>query len=91
MRKYQPRGCSTHLHFKLIRCQPQSGQTKDYAIGISCFSAKYAELKRKSKDQLVWVRLYRTDIIVLTLMRKYQPRGCSTHLHFKLIRCHCSE
>jgi hypothetical protein len=27
-----------------------SGQTKDYKIGIYCFSAKHAALKRKSKD-----------------------------------------
>ena len=27
-------------------------QTKDYQIGICCFSAKYAELRRKSKDGL---------------------------------------
>ena len=28
------------------------GQTKDYKIGISFFSAKYAALRRKSKDWL---------------------------------------
>jgi hypothetical protein len=31
---------------------PLSGQTKDYEIGICCFSAKHAALKRKSKDWL---------------------------------------
>jgi hypothetical protein len=33
----------------------QSGQTKDYKIGIRCFSANYkqAALRRKSKDWLV--------------------------------------
>jgi hypothetical protein len=31
-------------------CEPQSGQTKDYNIGICCFSAKNAALRRKSKD-----------------------------------------
>jgi hypothetical protein len=30
--------------------EPQSGQTKDYNIGIFCFSAKHAALRRKSKD-----------------------------------------
>jgi len=30
----------------------QSGQTKDYKIGICCFSAKHAALWRKSKDWL---------------------------------------
>ena len=29
-----------------------SGQTKDYKIGICCFRAKHAALRRKSKDQL---------------------------------------
>ena len=32
--------------------QPRSSQTKDYAIGICCFSAKHAALRRKSKDWL---------------------------------------
>jgi hypothetical protein len=30
----------------------RSGQTKDYKIGICCFSAKHAALRRKSKDRL---------------------------------------
>jgi hypothetical protein len=30
----------------------QSGQTKDYKIGICCFSAEYAVLRSKSKDWL---------------------------------------
>ena len=32
--------------------EPRSGQTKDYKIGICCFSAKHAALMRKSKDWL---------------------------------------
>jgi hypothetical protein len=32
--------------------EPQSGQTKDYKIGICCFPAKHTALRRKSKD---WV------------------------------------
>jgi hypothetical protein len=32
--------------------EPQLGQTKDYKIGICCFSAKYAALRRKRKDWL---------------------------------------
>ena len=31
---------------------PRSGQTKDYKIGICCFSTKHAALRRKSKDRL---------------------------------------
>ena len=35
------------------RCfEPQSGQTKDYKIGICCFSAKHVALRRKSKHWL---------------------------------------
>ena len=30
-----------------------SGRTKDYEIGIGCFSAKHATLRRKSKHWLV--------------------------------------
>jgi hypothetical protein len=30
----------------------QSGQTKDIKIGICCFSAKHATLRKKSKDWL---------------------------------------
>ena len=33
--------------------ESRSGQTKDYEIGICCFSAKHAALRRKSKDWLV--------------------------------------
>ena len=32
--------------------EPRSGQTKDNTIGICCFSAKHAALRRKSKDWL---------------------------------------
>ena len=32
--------------------EPRSGQTKDYKIGICCFSVKHASLRRKSKDWL---------------------------------------
>ena len=30
--------------------EPRSDQTKDYKIGIRCFSGKYAALGTKSKD-----------------------------------------
>jgi hypothetical protein len=33
--------------------EPRSGQTKDYKIGICCFSAKHTALRRKSKDWLI--------------------------------------
>ena len=31
---------------------PRSGQTKEYIIGICCFTAKHAALRSKSKDWL---------------------------------------
>ena len=32
--------------------EPQSGQTKDYKIGICCFFTKHAAIRRKNKDWL---------------------------------------
>ena len=32
--------------------EPRAGQTKDYKIGICCFPAKHAALKKKNKDWL---------------------------------------
>ena len=32
--------------------ETRSGQTKDYLIGIFCFSANHASLRRKTKDWL---------------------------------------
>jgi hypothetical protein len=34
--------------------EPRSCQTNDYKIGICCFSAKHAAIRRKSKDWLAW-------------------------------------
>ena len=36
--------------------EPRSGQTKDYKIGICCFSAKHLALRMKSKDWLVTIQ-----------------------------------
>ena len=36
-----------------LECGRRSGQTKYYKIGICCFSAKHAALRRKGKDWLV--------------------------------------
>jgi hypothetical protein len=35
-----------------VASNPEPVQTKDYAIGICCFSAKHAALRRKNKDWL---------------------------------------
>ena len=37
--------------------EPRSCQTKDFKIGICCFSAKHAALRRKSKDCLLGIRI----------------------------------
>ena len=42
-----PRKCAVYRGF-----EPRSGQTKDYKLGMCCFSAKYAALRRKNKDWL---------------------------------------
>jgi hypothetical protein len=39
--------------------EPWSSQTNDYKIGICCFSAKHASLKRKSKD---WLALNQDNV-----------------------------
>ena len=38
---------------------PWSGQTKDYEIGICCFCAKHAALRRKNKD---WLARNQTNV-----------------------------
>ena len=39
--------------------EPRQGQTKDYKIGICCFSAKHASLRSKSKD---WLARYQNNV-----------------------------
>jgi hypothetical protein len=36
--------------------EPQTGQTKDYEIGICCFSTKHAVLRKKSKYWLTQIQ-----------------------------------
>jgi len=42
------------LALSVVDCgsNPGSAQTKDYKIGICCFSAKHTALRRKNKDWL---------------------------------------
>jgi hypothetical protein len=44
--------CGFVLASSLVDCgfEPRSGQTKNYEIGICCFAAKHAALRRKGKD-----------------------------------------
>jgi len=46
--------------------EPWSGQTKDYKIGICCFSAKYAALRRKTK---YWLAQNQVDTMTLPSVR----------------------
>ena len=39
------------------RFEPRSCQTKEYTIGICCFSAKYAALRRKAKTGWHGIRI----------------------------------
>jgi hypothetical protein len=39
--------------------ESRSGQTKNYKIGMCCFSAKHAALRRKSKD---WIARYQNNV-----------------------------
>ena len=44
-------------------------QTEDYKIGICCFSEKYAELRRKSKD---WLARNRDNVSELSDMSTHE-------------------
>ena len=37
--------------------EPRSSQTKDYEIGICCFSAKHAALRKRSKTGCLGIRI----------------------------------
>jgi hypothetical protein len=45
--------------------EPQSGKTKDYKLGICCFSAKHAVLRRMSKD---WLALNRDVCVIISYL-----------------------
>ena len=45
-----------NLHLEWLTVLFRSGQTKDYKIGICCFSTKHATLRRKSKDYLARIQ-----------------------------------
>ena len=49
--------------------EPRSDQTKDYQIGICCFSAKHAALGRKSKD---WLARYQNNVSEWGKMSTYE-------------------
>ena len=52
--------------------EPGSGQTKDYKIGIYCFSGKHAALRSKSKN---WLALNQNNV---SLSGDMSTRGLSS-------------
>ena len=46
--------CGLMVQTACLKCGRSRVQTKDYKIGICCFSAKHGALRRKSKDWLTW-------------------------------------
>ena len=64
--------------------EPRSGQTKNYQIGICCFSAKHAELRRKSKD---WLARNKDNMSEWELCLSMDCCTCSPHdIAEKLLR-----
>jgi hypothetical protein len=68
--------------------EPRSGQTKDYLIGICCFSAKPKSLRSKNKDWLAIPQMnssiqdvhaagYNADIDENAYNAKYNTRNVS--------------
>ena len=66
--------------------KPRSGQTKDYKIGICCFSAKHTALRKKSKD---WLARNQDNVPGWSNMsiRGLLPQTAST-INIKLSRPH---
>jgi hypothetical protein len=48
--------------------EPRSRQIKDYIIGICCFSAKHAALKRKSKSVWLGIRTCNWSVNILYIL-----------------------
>jgi hypothetical protein len=81
------------------RFEPRSGQTKDYKIGICCFSTKHTSLRRKSKDWLArnqnnvsgWSDMFirgllfqSASIIIIQLKKCSSTKRTSSSSHWKL-------
>ena len=63
--------------------EPRSDQAKDYKIGICCFSAKHAALRRKTKD---WLTRNQDNVRVV---RHVYPRTVdSVSKHYKNLTKH---
>ena len=57
--------------------EPKFGQTKNYAIGICCFSTKHEALRRKSKD---WLTRNQDNVSELGDNIKIQRRVLVQHI-----------
>ena len=75
--------------------EPRSGQTKDYKIGICCFSAKHAAaLRSKSKDCLGWnqnnfsewndIKEEQTTQWPKENVQKHKQRSTNLHIELKI-------
>ena len=56
--------------------KPRSVNTKDYKIGICCFSAKHMALRRKSKD---WLARNQDNVSELSDMSSTKWTSSSSH------------
>ena len=67
---------------------PRSGQTKDYKIGICCFSTKHVALRRKSKESGYCIRVgwhvYLTIILEIMHFSVNELKRCLITLHLSL-------
>ena len=60
--------------------KPRSGQTKDYKIGIYCFSAKHAALRRKNKDWLAQNQDNVSEWSDMSISTKWNPSSLKINL-----------
>ena len=67
---------------------PRSGQTKDYKIGICCFSTKHVALRRKSSESGYCIRVgqhvYLTIILEIMHFSVNELKRCLITLHLSL-------
>jgi hypothetical protein len=62
--------------------EPRSGQTKDYSIGICCFSAKHSALRRKSaKTGWLGIRISDCILCIIYFDLNTAIELCDQHSH----------
>jgi len=73
--------------------EQMSGQTKDYNIGICCFSADHVELRSKNKDWLarnhdmgrMGRHVYPRTVVSVSQHYKYQSKTCWSNTQHPII------